>query len=124
MRYSTVKMLDCTYSCICVDSFIGLQNNIKILLAVLKTLATYTATATSTTTTTAAVGQAYMAPTQMIATPCGLELPLLPHRRRVQSLVGLSTLYLSNACVVFFGDGALVVPSRAGGEASVFGACG
>ena len=79
---------------------------------------------TTTTTTTAAVGQSHIAPTQMIATPCGPELLLLPHRRIVQSLLGLSTLYLSNACIVFLCDGALVVPSGAGGGASVFVARG
>ena len=46
---------------------------------------------------TAAVGRAHVAPTQTIATPCGPVLPLLPLKisREVQSLAGLSTLYLS-----------------------------
>ena len=73
---------------------------------------------------TAAVGRAHIAPTQTIATPCGPALPLFPLRRKVQSLAGLSTLYLSSACVACLGDGAFVVPSGASGGASQFGAYG
>jgi len=39
----------------------------------------------------------HIAPTQTITTPCGPVLPLLPLRRKVHSLAGLSTLYLSSA---------------------------
>lgn len=53
---------------------------------------------------------------------CGPTLPLLPLQRKVQSLAGLSTLYLSSACVVCLGDGTLMVPSGASGRASEFGA--
>ena len=73
---------------------------------------------------TAAVGRAHIALTQTIATHYGPALPLLPLQRKVQSLAGLSTLYLSSACVVCLGDGALVVPRGASGGASEFGANG
>ena len=73
---------------------------------------------------TAAMGRAYIAPTQTIATLCGRALPLLPLRRKVQILAGLSTLHLSSACVVCLGDGALVVSSGASDGTSEFGAYG
>ena len=60
---------------------------------------------------TDALARAHIAPTLTIAAPCGPALPLLPPRRKVQSLAGLSAPYLSSACVVCLGDGALVVPS-------------
>ena len=62
----------------------------------------------------------YITPTQTIATPCCPVLPLLPLQGKVQSLAGLSTLYLSSACVVCLGDGALMVPSEQAAEQASF----